>query len=295
MSRFRRTLVVALLTGALAGCAASPPPRSAGTAPGIAAVTPAEHHNLNAVLWMQHAAEYEAVLRGAFNLAVRQLDAALADPDWDALPPEERAAHPLAGQPPAVIVDADETMIDNSRFQAANIRDATLLTPPRWEAWVDRRAARALPGALEFARAAADRGVTVLYVTNRRAPRELAATADNLRALGFELGPDDSHLLLSGDPRGPDHQKSGRRRWAAQHYRVLLMIGDNLGDFVDQGALDSAARNRQAQPYADWWGERWIMLPNPSYGGWERALLHDCAPELRERPLACKHERLRHD
>jgi 5'-nucleotidase (lipoprotein e(P4) family) len=289
MTRFRRILVVALFAGSLAGCATAPP------RPAQVAGDAAEHHNLNAVLWMQHAAEYEALVRGAFKLAARQLDVALADPRWDALPPHERAAHPLADQPPAVVVDADETMIDNSLFQAANIRDATPYSLPRWEAWVDRREARALPGALEFARAAAARGVTVLYVTNRRAPRELAATADNLRALGFDLGVDGSQLLLSGDPRGPDHEKSGRRRWAAQHYRVLLVLGDNLGDFIDQGALDTAARNREAAPYADWWGERWIMLPNPSYGGWESALLRDCGAELRGRPLACKHARLRHD
>jgi 5'-nucleotidase (lipoprotein e(P4) family) len=285
VSRCCRPVIAALLAAALLGCAAAPT-RQADHA--------GEHHNLNAVLWMQHAAEYQALVHGAFNVALRQLDVALADPHWDALPPAERAAHPLAGLPPAVIVDADETMIDNSRFQAANIRDAAQ-GPARREDWVERRAARALPGAVEFARAAAARGVTVLYITNRRAPQELASTAANLRALGFDVAADNGNLLLSGDARGPGHEKGARRRWAAQYYRVLLVLGDNLGDFIDQDGLDSAERNRLAAPHAGWWGERWIMLPNPSYGGWEKALMRDCEPALRDRPLACRHARLRHE
>jgi 5'-nucleotidase (lipoprotein e(P4) family) len=289
MSPFRTVFVVALFAGSLAGCGTAPTRQAATSSDAV------EHHNLNAVLWMQHALEYEAVVRGAFKLAIRQLDVALGDPDWDALPPLERAAHPLAGQPPAVIVDADETMIGNLLFQAGNVRDAMPRTPPRWHAWVDRRAAGAMPGAVDFARAAQARGVTVLYVTNRRAPRELDATADNLRALGFHIDADGSNLLLAGDPRGPEHEKGGRRRWAAQNYRVLLVLGDNLGDFLDQDGLTSSERNRLAAPFADWWGERWIMLPNPGYGGWEKALMDDCDPQLRQRPLACKHSRLRHE
>ena len=291
-----RPLLASALALVLAACAATPPP-APRPAPALASPSAdaAAHENLNAVLWMQHATEYRAVVLGAFALATRQLELALADPQWDALPPDERRGFPLAGLPPAVIVDADETMIDNSAFQAESIRDEVPYDVPRWQVWVERRAARALPGALEFARAAEARGVTVLFVTNRRAPAELAATADNLRALGFSVDADGGNLLLAGDPRGPAHAKSGRRAWAAARYRVLLLLGDNLGDFIDQDGLGLAERAAIAEPFADWWGERWIMLPNPSYGSWESAVLRGCAAELRERPLACKRALLRHD
>lgn len=271
----------------LSGCATRPPV----TDP--AAVAEAGHFNLNAVLWMQRAVEYQAAARGAFYLAGRQLELALADPAWDALPSDERAGHPLAGLPPAVIVDADETMIDNSPFQARLIRDRGSFTPENWLGWVDERRARAVPGAVEFARAAADRGVTVLFVTNRRTPGEQQQTIDNLRALGFPLAADHANLLLLGDARGEGSEKSARRRWVAAHYRVLLMLGDNLGDFIDQGGLGTAERDAKVEPYGGWWGERWIMLPNPSYGSWESAIMRDCAEALAADPVACRRAALR--
>jgi 5'-nucleotidase (lipoprotein e(P4) family) len=279
----------ALAAALLAGCAGRPP-----AAPAEHAGDPA-HFNLNAVLWMQRAVEYEATTRSAFFLAGRQLEAALADPAWDALPHDERAGLPLAGLPPAVIVDADETLLDNSPFQAGLIRDGGSFSPPRWLGWVDERRARAIPGALEFALAATERGVTVLYVTNRRTPEEHRQTVENLLALGFPLAADESNLLLLGDPRGPGSEKSARRRWAAAHYRILLMLGDNLGDFVDQGELGLAARDALVAAYRDWWGERWIMLPNPSYGSWESAILRDCAAARAADPVACRRAALRHD
>src|SRR5690606_26216338 len=108
-------LFAALLLG---GCATTPHQSPAAAAP---ASPPLAHDNLHATIWMQTAAEYNAAVLGAFNLASAQLERALADPDWDALPPVERAGQPVAGLKPAVIVDADETMIDNSPFQARGI------------------------------------------------------------------------------------------------------------------------------------------------------------------------------
>lgn len=280
----------ALAAAVLAGCASRPL-----VEPAPAAAPAAAHFNLNAVLWMQRAVEYQAAARGAFFLAGRQLETALADPAWDALPTDERAGHPLADLPPAVIVDADETMIDNSAFQARLVRDGTRFTPEGWLGWVDERRARAVPGAVEFAQAAAARGVTVLFVTNRRTPEERQQTVDNLRALGFPLAADQSNLLLLGDPRGAGSEKSARRRWVAAHYRVLLLLGDNLGDFVDQGSLGIAARDALVEPYRGWWGERWIMLPNPSYGSWEGAILRDCDAALGADPVACRRAALRYE
>jgi 5'-nucleotidase (lipoprotein e(P4) family) len=279
-----RAAAIVLLGLLLGGCAAQPP-RSALES-GAAA-----HENLNAVLWMQQSAEYQATALGGFKHAIRMLDLALADPAWDALPPAEREGLPLAGLPPAVIVDADETIIDNSLFQARLIRDRQEYRPERWREWTEERGATAIPGALDFARAASERGVTVLYLTNRRIPEEHEATVDVLRGLGFPLADDASNLLAMGDPRGPGSEKSPRRRWAGERYRILLMLGDNLGDFIDQGELGVGERNAAMAQYRDWWGERWLMLPNPTYGAWESALLRECAPE--EAVLACKHRLLR--
>lgn len=241
------------------------------------------HDNLNATLWMQHAAEYQATVRGIYAAARHALDRALADPGWNALPAEE-VQPGFENRPPAIIVDADETLIDNSRFQARGVIENQGYSRERWQAWVNARKAQAMPGALEFTHYVAARGVTIFYVTNRDAPQEYEATVANLRALGFPLADDAANVILRGDPRVlPGREKGERRRHVGRDYRVLLMLGDNLGDFLDGIHADGAARERLMAPYQAWWGERWFMLPNPGYGSWEAAILQGCAPETPRR------------
>lgn len=272
----------------LAGCASTPPPVEAPPA----ASASFSQDKIGATLWMQSATEYEAAATGSFNIAIQQMERALADPDWDALPRNEREGLPFAGLPPAVIVDADETMIDNSAFTARSIRDGAEYDPKRWQAWVDERKARAVPGALAFARRAAELGVTIYYVTNRSHEGEFAGTADNLRALGFPIAADNANLVLMGDPRAPEHEKGTRRQWIGARHRVLLMLGDNLGDFVDGFRTSVEARSALVAPYRDWWGQRWIMLPNPAYGSWESAIKARCADA---KAADCLRSVLRHD
>lgn len=256
-----------LLALSLAACSTIPADRSPEQAPG--------HNNLKATLWMQSAAEYQAATRGSFHNAIEQMRRAVDDPSWSALPAHERSAD--AELPLAVIVDADETMIDNSAFQARAIRDNSGYTSESWLAWVNERAAGAVPGAQQFAAEAEALGVTVFYVTNRAYPEEFDGTADNLRQLGYAIADDNSNLFLSGDPRAPEHEKGTRRRWVGERYRVLLLVGDNLGDFVDGYRSSVAERAALVEQYAEWWGRRWIVLPNPSYGSWEAAVQSACA------------------
>lgn len=229
--------------------------------------------NLNAVLWVQASAEYDAAALSVYNAAAARLDAALADPSWDALAPGLRDnGAALATLPPAVIVDVDETVLDNSPFQARLVRDGGEYDDAAWAAWVEERAARAVPGAAGFARAAAERGITIAYVTNRTQAMR-AATLDNLRALGLPAG-DGVVFLGKGAPgceqAGSD--KDCRRRQVAERFRVLMLVGDQLGDFVEPAADTPAARQAAVERHDGWFGERWWMLPNPTYGGWEPAL-----------------------
>ena len=256
-----------LMALCLAACSTAPVSREASPSPA--------HNNLNSTVWMQNSAEYEAVTRGAFQNAIEQLRQAAADPDWNALPEAERSAGG-AGLPLAVIVDADETMVDNSPYQARNIRDNASYSIERWQQWVNEQNARAVPGALQFAKQAEALGVTIFFVTNRAYPAEYAGTVGNLRKLGFPLADDNSNLLLMGDPRAPEHEKGTRRRWVGERYRVALLMGDNLGDFVDGYRTTVEQRQALVERYADWWGTRWIMLPNPAYGSWESAVRLRC-------------------
>lgn len=288
--RAMRHLGLTLAFVALTGCAGSgvrdTPPRAPAPAPAPVAGA-AVHDNLNALLWMQTAAEYEAAARSMFGAATEVLDRALADPRWDALPREERGGQRVEGLLPAIIVDADETVIDNSAYQARLIERGERFDLATWSQWVEERRARAVPGATDFLRAAAQRGITVFYVTNRSAA-DKPATQDNLKALGFPLSEPEDTVLTIDETQGWTSAKGTRRQFVGERYRVLMLLGDNLGDFLDGHAVAPEARAALIEPYAGWWGRRWFMLPNPSYGGWESALTRGA-----DDPAAAKRRALR--
>lgn len=280
---------VLLLALLLAACAAAPS-RDPGPAPEPAA---ARHENLNATLWMQSSAEYAASTLQTFRQACAALADALADPGWSALPHDEQVLG-FESRPPAVIVDLDETMIDNSPYQARRIAEGGAFTPESWSAWVAEARARAIPGALDYLDCATRNGVTVIYLSNRATPGEYPGTVENLRLLGFPLPADPREVvLLRGDERAPEHAKGTRRQLVAARFRVLQLLGDNLGDFIDDYRGGVAERAAAVAPYSDWWGSRWFLLANPSYGSWESAIRRDCATP--DDALACKHAALRMD
>jgi 5'-nucleotidase (lipoprotein e(P4) family) len=273
-----RSVALALSLAALSACGTSGGVRSPmpGQEPSTAGAVDrgTAHDNLNAVIWMQTAAEYEAATRSVFGSATEILDRALADPTWDALPREERGGQRVESLLPAIIVDADETVIDNSPYQARLIEREETFDAATWREWTEARRATAIPGALEFLRAAAQRGVTVFYVTNRATDAK-TATYDNLKALGFPLSEPEDTVLTIDEAQGWASAKGTRRQFVGERYRVLMMLGDNLGDFVDGHAAPVAVRAALMEPYRGWWGLRWFMLPNPSYGGWEGAITRD--------------------
>ena len=270
-----------------AGAPLAAPQPAASSAP-----TPA-HDNLNATLWMQNSVEYAATSVQAFRQACDALAQALADPRWNALPlDEQRQVQGFESLRPAVIADLDETLVDNSPYQARQVLAGGGFDSASWTAWVGEARARAVPGALEYARCAEQHGVALVYLSNRKHEGEREPTIANLRALGFPFGPAGEELvLLRGDPRAPGHEKGTRRKWVAERYRVVQLLGDNLGDFLDGIEATPAERQALTEPYMDWWGRRWFMLPNPSYGSWESALLKGCATP--EDPAACKRAALR--
>lgn len=274
MRLLRFALAPALLAAALAlpGCA------TVAEVPRPAPVAVAADDNLNAVAWMQGSAEYAAVVAQTWHAATGRLDAALADPAWDALAPADREGSPLAGLPPAVIVDVDETVLDNSPYQARLVRDGREFDDGSWDGWVAEAQARPVPGALGFARAAAARGITMIYLSNRTEAQQQATLA-NLRALGFPVAEGDVFLgkgtAVAGCTQAGSSDKSCRRRLVARQYRVLMQFGDQLGDFVTGPDNRPATRHALLDAHRGWFGERWWMLPNPSYGSWQPALFGD--------------------
>ncbi len=292
-----RSLLAGALLLCLGGCAATLSPRAQvipadaapvqeAQAPGAAAAGPHANDNLNAVVWMQTSVEFRLISGQTFRAALVQLDKAIKAPAWDALAPTERDV-PAAGLPPAIIVDVDETMLDNSPYQARNVREQRGFDDASWNDWVQERSARPLPGALEFARAANARGVTIYYLSNRTADQG-AATLDNLRKVGFPVQGDAQFLGLGTVVDGCESEgseKGCRRRLVGRGHRVLMQFGDQIGDFVDIVANNPAGREQAVRPYLGWVGERWFVLPNPTYGSWEPALFNNAwsRPEAERR------------
>jgi acid phosphatase len=287
---FARTLLASALLLSLSACATTLEPRAhvireGEAAPTEAGVPPAPvaqeanrtgtkaNDNLNAVAWMQTSVEFRLVSGQTFRTALAQLDKAIKTPGWDALPAAEREV-PVTGLPTAIIVDVDETMLDNTPYQARLVRDDKGFDDASWNQWVEQRAARPMPGALEFAKAAAAREVTIYYISNRTAD-QAAATIDNLRKAGFPIK-DDSQFLGKGtivegcEAKGSD--KGCRRRLVGRGHRVLMQFGDQLGDFTDIAVNTPQGREQAVRPYLGWIGDRWFVLPNPAYGSREPAL-----------------------
>ena len=225
--------------------------------------------NLNATLWMQSAAEYKGTTQGLYRLAEVMLDKALADKSWTAAVAEQTGA--FQELPPAVILDLDETVLDNSDYQAWMVLNNETFSEKTWGAFVNTVTSRPIPGALEFTKYADSKGVKVFYVSNRTGDLE-EATRKNLEMFGFPMGGNvDTVLLKKEREEWASSAKGPRRAHVTKDYRVLLQLGDNLGDFVDDYKGNVAERQAVTDSQSKMWGERWIVLPNPSYGSWESA------------------------
>lgn len=268
-SAVRLPLAAAVVAVAgLAGCRTTAPPAVAVATPVTAAI-PA-HDNLNAILWMQTAEEYRAVALSVFRAAEARLGDALADTSWSA-DPQQLRRRGYGRLPAAVVLDVDETVLDNSAYAARGIVDGTAYAPATWGAWVREGRETAIPGALAYTQAAAAHGIRVVYLTNRMGDEE-APTRDRLLALGFPVADADAILTRGERPEWAPSDKDTRRAFVADRYRILHYVGDNLGDFLGHENDTPEARRRLTAPYDAFWGVRWFALPNPSYGSWEGAL-----------------------
>ena len=244
----------------------------------------AQNDGLNGTLWLQSSVEFKANALGTYRLGAMMLDAALEDKTWTAVPAEQRGD--FAAKPPAVILDVDETVLDNSLYQAWVVWANGRYSSKTWGPFVDAALSKPVPGSLAFIKTAAAKGVKIFYVTNRSAPTE-AATRKNLVKFGYPVDTSEDTVLTKGEKKAwKSSKKSPRRAHVAAKHRVIMVFGDNFGDFVDGYKGDMAARQALYEKHADMWGRKWFMLANPTYGSWESAAFgHDWrkpGPERRQ-------------
>jgi 5'-nucleotidase (lipoprotein e(P4) family) len=220
---------------------------------------------LNGVLWVQTSAEYQMSTVQAFRTAALRVKEALQDNTITASLEQTADYQSL---PTAVIVDVDETVLDNSPFQAQLIETGKEYSPALWSEWVKKAQAEAIPGAKEFVDFLKGQGVELFYVTNRKLKEP---TLENIRAV---LDPEAAadHVLCKYEKRGWGSDKTPRRAQIAKTHRILLLVGDDTNDFAALGKTDAAERTHLAQQFQENWGTRWIVVSNPLYGNWERTL-----------------------
>lgn len=230
--------------------------------------------NTQATLWMQNAGEYQALCYQAFNLATQAVD---------------RAKETEAG-PWAVVVDLDETMLDNSPYAAWLLLHGKSYEPATWDAWCRAESTPATPGSLDFARHVIAQGGALFYVSNR-SDATYEATRSNLIKLGFpEVN--EQRLLLQSDT---SNKQPRLQAIVDSGYSIVLMLGDNLNDFpeLETWHKGNAERNASLAEGQSDFGHRFIVFPNPSYGDWEGGLVSGYHKLSAEEKLAVRRESLR--
>lgn len=213
-----------------------------------------QEQNTMSVLWFQKAGEAKALFYQGYNIGKMRLDDILSKKQWK------------QGLKPAVVLDLDETVIDNSPLFAAKI-----LSPAsaylNWGMWVERAEAKALPGAIEFLKYADSKGVAIFYISNRKEAQK-AATIINLQRVGAPQA-DAAHVLLK--QRG-EKGKEARRLQVARTHDIVLLFGDNLGDFSGFEGQSVTGRAQMVDKQRNEFGRKLIVFPNPMYGDWEGAI-----------------------
>lgn len=226
-----------------------------------------------AVNWFQQSGEYQALSWQAFNTARMAFDQAPS----------------LAGKPKAVIVDLDETMIDNSAYSAWQAKNGQPFSGKTWSAWTQARQAAAVPGAVDFANYVNSHGGIMFYVSNRD-QKDYAATVDNLNKLGF-TGVNEKTVRLS---TGSSNKQVRFDAIKAEGYHVVLYAGDNLNDF---GGTTWHQNNAQRQAFVSSnhqrFGTQFIVLPNPLYGDWESGMAENYNKLTPQQQLQVREARLK--
>ena len=226
-----------------------------------ASIVADNEYQVSAVLFMQKAAEFRALAYQAFNIARMQLDADFDKKTLKRLPKTERK------MTRAIVVDIDETVLDNSPHQAELIKNRMPFTGSIWTAWVNRRQAKPIPGAVEFLKYANSKGVRVFYVSNRN-EAEKQGTIDNLKAVGFPDVSGETVLV-----RATEAGKEARRQSISAKHRIVLLMGDNLNDLSNVFERKSVGeRFVEVDKTREMFGRKYIVLPNAMYGDWESAI-----------------------
>jgi 5'-nucleotidase (lipoprotein e(P4) family) len=228
----------------------------AAASPIFAPAVKQQDPNTMSVLWYQTAGEAKALYYQGYAIGKLRLDEILARKPKN------------VGLKPAIVLDIDETILDNSPCLALNVKTGKAF-PANWNEWVNQASANPVPGAIEFLKYANRKGVEIYYISNRN-ENQKKATIRNLKQVGAPMA-DTKHVLLQ---QIGEKGKEERRMRVAKTNDIVLLFGDNLGDFSGFDSLSPSQRVKAADKRREDFGKKLIVFPNPMYGDWEAAIYH---------------------
>jgi len=229
---------------------------SIGTA---SAQEPQPNDLLLATLWTQRSVEFKGNALTVYALAKIRLDQALADKNWTAAPVEQKGDY--QNLPPAIVLDVDETVLDNSDYQKKLAVTGERFKDATWNAWIEERRATPLPGAEGFITTVLD-GLhgQVILVTNRK-QSQCAATEDNLRTVHVRYDRILCDRAGNGDKNPRFSAVIEGEPGVTPALNILIWVGDNIQDFP-------SLNQKATGDFADF-GSHYFALPNPLYGSWQ--------------------------
>jgi 5'-nucleotidase (lipoprotein e(P4) family) len=202
--------------------------------------------------WTEKSAEMRAISLSQYALATERVEAMRAaglPSDW------------------AVVLDIDETTLSNLTYQRERAELGTAYSGASWLAWVQRKTATPMPGAAAFIARVRALGGKVVLVSNRKDGSECGPTAENLAALGIAY--DGMLCRTTTSDKNPRFEaiEDGTAP-GLPALTTVMYVGDNIQDFPN---LSQDVRSESDQAFAEF-GHRFILIPNPMYGSWEKNL-----------------------
>ncbi|QDU64761.1 Lipoprotein E precursor [Planctomycetes bacterium Pan216] len=225
-----------------------------------------QERTLFATMWMRHSAEYRAICLQTYNAAIDKVREGVRKLRF--------SQGRLTGtKPPAVVMDLDETVLDNTAFQARLVVMKQAFDDETFEKWLrdHQHEVRLIPGTANFIKEVEELDVTIVFISNRPDSHR-QETIETLGKLGINIDGVEARLLL----RTQDRDKEARRAQVREQYQILAILGDNLHDF----STEFSAKGLEGDPKAlekrlelvdkndERWGEEWFVFPNPIYGDW---------------------------
>ncbi|MBD2665129.1 acid phosphatase (Class B) [Richelia sinica FACHB-800] len=238
--------------------------------------------SLMAVNWVQQSGEYRALVYQAFNIGKIIFD----------------TAKTKNISRPAVIVDIDETVLDNSPYQAGLFDTNNGFELQSWNKWLKAAKAKAVPGSVEFVNYVNSNGGKVFFISNRDAKSTKdgkindleAATINNLKSVGF-TGVNEQTVLLRGEfSKVINGKENNSKQWRldainngiadGNKHTIVAFVGDSLNDFDEAAGRNNQQRRDYVDKNRNSYGvfditnagmiqPAYIAIPNPMYGNWE--------------------------